>query len=148
MEKDMATQVTTSRRAAVLIAALAVALSVVTIAAEEAGAAPPDPQVTYVLGRVDPTPVGCTYQALWSISGVNGRWAQVAVEERTDSSADFVPVSTEQHDLHESLNFEHAIAVAGLQPDFYQFRARVEKKNGSPVTDWSTSDQLVCADPS
>ncbi|HUF16142.1 MAG TPA: hypothetical protein VMQ46_09645 [Acidimicrobiia bacterium] len=139
---------TASRRVTVLIAALAMTFSVVMIAAEEAGAAPPDPQVAYLFGRAETTPSGCTYQALWSISGVNGRWAQIAIEERTDSSADFVPVSTEQHDLHESLSFEHAIAVPGLQPGFYQFRVRVEKKNGSPLTDWSTSAQLVCAGPS
>jgi len=144
----MATQMTASRRVTVLIAALAMTFSVVMIAAEEAGAAPPDPQVEYVFGSAEITLSGCTYQALWSISGVNGRWAQVAVEERTDDTADFVRVSTEQHDLHGSLNFEHAIAVEEPQPAFYQFRVRVEKKNGSPVTDWATSAQLVCADPS
>jgi len=85
---------------------------------------------------------------LWSISGANGRWAQVAVEERTDGTAGFVPVSTEQHDLHLSPNFGFLRAVEDPQPAFYQFRVRVEKKNGSPLTDWSTSDELVCAAPS
>ena len=144
----MATQMTASRRVTVLIAALAMTFSVVMIAAEEAGAAPPDPQVEYMMGDALPILDGCTYRALWSISGVNGRWAQIAVEERTDGSTDFVRVSTEQHDLRESDTFGLLRFVPDPQPAFHQFRARVEKKNGSPVTDWATSAQLVCADPS
>ncbi|MGH3649867.1 MAG: hypothetical protein ACRDU9_04090 [Acidimicrobiia bacterium] len=141
----MATPMTTGRRVTVLIAALAMALSVVMIAAEEVGAAPPDPQVTYLIGDAVPTPVGCTYRAMWVTSGVNGRWAHIAVEERTDTSADFVRVSTERQDLHESESFSLLKAVTNPQPAFYQFRVRVEKKNGSPVTDWATSAQLACA---
>jgi hypothetical protein len=144
----MATEVTKSRQMLTLIAALAMALSVMVIIADEALAAPPDPQVTYSSGmaRRSTGDNRCNYTTVWDLTGLNGRFASFEVEASKAGSA-FAPIGTVERDLHLVSSLVHTFAEFDPQPAFVQVRVRAVKKNGSPITEWAVSPELTCTDP-
>jgi hypothetical protein len=141
----MATEVTKSRQMLCLIAALAMAISMMVITADEALAAPPDPQVTYMQGQPmrNTGDTGCIYPTVWALSDLNGRFASFEVEASKAGSA-FASIETVERDLHQDPYFRYSFNVLDPQPAFVQVRVRAVKKSGSPITEWAFSTELTC----
>lgn len=127
------TESTAPRRGVLWLAVLALAFGVVMIGADQASAAKPDPQVAFEGGQAqfNRAETACNYTTLWTVSGVNGKWALVQIETRASGVADWTVKSLEKVDIRLDPGITTTSAVFGDQPEYLETRLSVVKKNGS-----------------